>query len=162
MGGLTLEITGYGETIIKRELLRFAGNVEVPEKALDAAAVILRQSTELQFDTEGGYASGGWDQLKEATSLRKARLGLDPHILRATDRLKESLTRKFDPDHIERSSGDSLTFGSRVRYGIYHQSSLPRHKIPYRPPIALTEGDKRRMVKDMQRALLESRTRSLA
>lgn len=152
-GVLTLQIESYGETIVKRSLLRFAEDLENPRPGLEAVADLLRHDVEEQFDTEGGHASGGWQALSDKRVEEKARLGLDPRILRASGALMESLTRKFDSRHIERLSGASLTFGSNVLYGVYHQSSLPRTVIPFRPPIALTEEDKREMVKAMQAAL---------
>lgn len=150
----TLSIVADGETIVERRLLRFADNIEHPQAALEVVGDVLREATEKQFDSEGGYASGGWKELAQSTIDRKARLGQDPHILRATDRLMESLTRKFDSDHIEQISGETLTFGSSVSYGLFHQSSQPRTKIPFRPPVAITEEDKRTMVKRVQQALL--------
>lgn len=152
---LTISISSYGEKIVERQLLRFTENLENPRPALELAADHLRQAVEEQFDTEGGHASGGWKPLSQGRVEEKARLGLDPRILRATGALHESLTRKFDSRHIERLSGTSLTFGSTVFYGIFHQSSAPRTVIPFRPPIALTEQDKREMVKSMQRALIK-------
>lgn len=153
---LELTLEAYGETIIKRRLLRFEHGLVDPKEGFEEVAALLRAIVEVQFETEGGHASGGWPKLAESTVKRKARLGQDPHILRATDRLREALTRKFDPEHIERLSEDSLTFGATVPYGIYHQSSRPRTKLPFRPPIALTEGDKRDIVKTFQKSLREA------
>jgi phage gpG-like protein len=42
-----------------------------------------------------------------------------------------------------------------VPYGRFHQSSAPRTKIPYRPPVKLNERRKREIAKAMQRALVE-------
>lgn len=151
---LTLKIQAEGEVIVERQLLRFSENLEAPGEQLEEIAVLLGEAVEKQFDTEGGHASGGWKALTEERVATKARLGLDPRILRATSALFDSLTRKYDPRHIERLSGSSLTFGSTVSYAIFHQSSAPRAKIPYRPPIALTEQDKRNMVKVLQRSLV--------
>ena len=135
MSPVTLHIQAFGENVVKRQLLRFAGDLEHPRQALEAAATIMREATEAQFDTEGGHASGGWPPLSAGRVKYKADHGLAPEILRATDRLKESLTRKFDPDHIELIedlSGGRLTFGTRVSYGIYHASTAPRapHPLP--------------------------------
>lgn len=153
-GGFSLSITTEGEQVVNRVLMRFASNLATPRDALEEVGVIMRESVERQFETEGGYASGGWKPLTPAHVAYKARHGLDPHILRATDRLMASLTRKADSDHIERHEGDALIFGSRVPYGIFHQSSQPRTKIPFRPPVAITAEDKRKMVKRVQAALL--------
>lgn len=153
-GGFHLSIETEGETVVDRMLVRFAENLATPQHALEEVGVIMREAVEKQFESEGGYASGGWLPLKPATVAYKARHGYDPHILRRTDRLMASLTRKFDGDHIERTTGDALIFGSRVPYGIFHQSSQPRTIIPFRPPVALTAADKREMVKRVQAALL--------
>lgn len=152
----TLSIHSYGETIVERKLSRFASNLEQPQHALEAIGAIMREAVQGQFESEGARASGGWAPLTQARIEYKAKYGLDPRILRATDRLFQSLTQKFDADHIERASGDSLVFGSDVPYGIFHQSTEPRTVIPYRPPVALTENDKRNMVKAVQRELLAS------
>lgn len=153
---ITLSIEAYGETLVRESLMRFAGSLEAPAHALEEVATLLRLDVEKQFDTEGGYASGGWKALSEGRVQQKAKLGLDPRILRATGALNESLTRKYHPEHIERLSGSSLTFGSTVFYGIFHQSSRPRTVIPFRPPIAFTDADKREMLKTLQRSLLGS------
>lgn len=134
-----------------RDLLRFEANLALPAVALMEAAVVLRAAEERQFDTEGGN-SGGWQQLAASTVAEKARKGLDPHILQATGRLKDSLTRKFSSDHVERLSADSLAFGSSVPYGIYHQTGTSR--MPSRPPLALSDADKVAIVKVIQRGLL--------
>lgn len=152
---LTLKIEGFGETIVERKLTRFAENLEAPTGALEDIGTLLRQDVELQFDTEGGHASGGWKALSEGRVRFKANHGLDPRILRATGALFDSLTKKYDPAHIERLGPSSLTFGSTIFYGVYHQSSRPRTKIPYRPMIALTDTDKRNIVKTLQRAMLQ-------
>jgi phage gpG-like protein len=154
----TLSITSYGETIVERKLARFAANLEQPQHALEAVGDVAREAVEGQFNSEGQRASGGWPALSRARVKYKAKAkqGLDPRILRATDRLFKSLTNKFDRDHIERPSSESLLFGSDVPYGIYHQSSRPRTVIPFRPPVAFTEADKRNMVKRIQAELLGS------
>jgi phage gpG-like protein len=161
---VTLHISSNdGENVIRRELLRFEEGLDRPETALRAAGDVLREATEAQFETEGFHASGGWPPLAASTVIAKRfrRSNLfgptDTHILVATGRLRDALTKKFDPEHIERidSSGTSLTFGAVTPYGVYHQSERPRTRLPRRPPVAPNEDDKRRIVKDMQRALIE-------
>jgi phage gpG-like protein len=161
VGGFSLSITSEGETVVERQLMRFVGNLEHTGDALAEVGTIMRESVEKQFGTEGGYGSGGWPKLTPARIAYKQKHGLDPHIMRATDRLMESLTRKFDADHIERPSTDSLTFGSTVPYGLFAQSSRARTKIPFRPPVAITTEDKRRMVKRVQAALLVGVTKEV-
>ena len=152
---LVVENIGGGEPLVDRQLMRFAETLLFPISAWAAVATFLRAVAERQFETEGGN-SGGWAPLAQSTVDYKARNDLDPRILRATDALMNSLTRKYDPEHIDVPSRDSLVFGSRVAYGIYHASTAPRTKIPYRPPLALTAADKVALVKIMQMELLAS------
>lgn len=148
-----IEIEAFGETLVRRQLQRFGGNLEDFSEGLEAVGGILREETEAQFDTEGGHASGGWPDLAESTIAKR---GDDGHpILQVTQTLMLSLTRKFAPGHIEEASRDVLRFGSDVDYGIFHMSTRPRTKIPYRPPVALNAAAKLRIVKTLQRSALE-------
>lgn len=148
---MELVIEAFGAKILHRNLMRFAENLAAPVAALEVAADHLRAAAAKQFGTEGGYASGGWAPLADSTVAEKARKGQSPQILRATGALMDSLIDKFDAGHIERLSPNTLTFGSMIPYGGYHQTGTSR--MPKRPPVALTEGDKRMLVKEMQLAL---------
>lgn len=152
---MRVEILALGEQIVSRELLRFGQRAVDARESLEDVATIMREATERQFESQGAYASGGWPALAASTVRRKANEGLDPRILHATGLLRESLTRKFGRGHIERVTSNALHFGTRVPYAIYHQSSRPRTKIPYRPPVGLTEGDKRRIVRTLQRSIVK-------
>lgn len=144
-----VEVQALGETLMRRDMLRFASNLAVPVEALQAAGVRVREVIEEQFDTQGGHASGGWASLAASTVAEKARKGQRPEILRATDRMKESLTRRFDPEHIEEMRGaDTLAFGSRVPYAAYHQTGTSR--MPRRRPVEFTEADKVEIMKAIQ------------
>ena len=35
-----------------------------------------------------------------------------------------------------------MTFGSRVKYGIYHQKGAPKTHLPQRRPVDFTEADR--------------------
>jgi phage gpG-like protein len=146
-----LEVIANGEILMRRDMLRFADNLAVPAEGLMAAGVVLRHAIEQQFDSQGSHASGGWAPLADSTVAEKSRKGLRPEILRATDRLMQSLTSRFDSDHIEEMRGpDTLAFGSNVPYGAYHQTGT--RKMPRRRPVALTEADKIEIMKAIQLA----------
>ncbi len=147
-----LVIEERGLAAMDRDLLRFETNLADPVLTLAAIAEGLRLAMTRQFDTQGAN-SGGWAPLKQATVDEKVKKGLDPRILRASERLRYSLIRKFDPDHIEQPlSSTSLRFGSRVPYGIYHQTGTSR--MPARPPLALSAADRVMLVKAAQRAII--------
>lgn len=73
---------------------------------------------------EGGY--------KE---YKQARWGFVYPILKRTGRLMESITNAQSSESINQIESDkrTLVLGTRVPYGIYHQSNEARSKIPYRP-----------------------------
>jgi hypothetical protein len=130
---LRFTLTVAGDVQMDREIEA----IEVHAKQLDAVlrdiAVDLRKVTAEQFRTEGAYASGGWPALSEAYAKRKAQMvaqgkviaGREARytdILRLTDRLRQSLVYKTDPEHIEHISNHVLTWGTRVPYARYHQN----------------------------------------
>jgi phage gpG-like protein len=175
---LSIEIVALGETVVQRDLLRFGHNLVDMKPALEDAATVLRESSERQFETEGSCtpaACGGCRCGERSTILGRNRCAYrgsggrvvwgyaawkrkhypGRKILRATGALFESLTRRFDGRHIERVSEDSLRFGTLVPYATFHQSTRPRRVMPYRPPVGLTEADKRAIVHAIQRRAME-------
>jgi hypothetical protein len=168
---LDLDVRVFGETVIRRRYLRLAANASDASEGFRDVVRVLREATEENFATRGVSGGSRWRDLKPATIARKRRLGLDLRILRETGRLYGSLIGaqagtgrarsdiggRFIPgagDHIEEIGPDSLRWGSRVPYGIYHQSNAPRSRIPYRPPVKLNERRKREAAKALQRAML--------
>jgi phage gpG-like protein len=152
---LDVSVQVFGEDVVRRRFLRFADRAEDASEAFRAIVGILERATAANFATRGVAGGSRWRDLKPATRARKRREHLDPRILRATGRLYASFFA--GPDHIEEISGDTLRWGSRVGYGKYHQSTRPRRVIPYRPPVRLAEGDKRDVVRELQRAIVEGR-----
>lgn len=53
-------------------------------------------------------------------------------ILVRTGELKDSMVNVTHPDNISKIGKFSAAFGSKVSYGIYHDSELPRRKLPRR------------------------------
>lgn len=157
---LRIEIEALGELVVKRDLAAFGHNLVDLTDAMHDVATILREATEEQFATEGHHASGGWPDLADSTNRDRERHGFPPEhpIMVRTERLLSSLTRKADPEHVEHASEDSLRFGTLVPYAVYHQSSRPRRQIPFRPLVGLTEADKRRITKAIQRKIVEGVT----
>lgn len=154
---MRIEVFALGERVFSRDLLRFADNANDLTDQMSEVAVILRQASERQFETEGGYTGEKWPELADSTQRDRVRHGFPPKhpILVRTHRLMDSLTRAADPEHIEEPSADSLRFGTTVPNAVYHQSSRPRHKIPFRPPVGLTEADKRAIVKTIQAGIMQ-------
>lgn len=101
----------------------------------------LKPSIKRQFATQGGSGSGGWPPITDAWRAEKIRRGLDPKILHATHRLRDSF--QGGADHIEELGPHELRFGSRVPYGKFHRKK--------RPPVQLPKTVRIEIVKDIQR-----------
>lgn len=143
----------WGDDIIARDLLRFSEHAVDPVPAFVAIAEDIRDALEMQFDSEGGHASGGWAPLAASTVANKAAAGLDPRILHATLALRNSLTdASAEGAHFE-ATPDGFTFGSDIEYGQYHQTGTGI--MPQRRPLEFTELEKRGFMKTLQRWIVE-------
>lgn len=75
---------------------------------------------------------GKYPSLKEKyQKVKDAKYGRQP-ILVASGKLRDSLTKKPNSDSIKNIGRKTLVLGTKVKYGIYHQSDAPRTKIPLR------------------------------
>lgn len=142
--------TVEGETQIDRTLARFADNVTdaVPlwDKLADRFASVERR----QFDSEGAYGSGGWPALSPAYAAWKARAYPGKPILRRTDELYNSLTRR--PFGVEVIEPGFMVVGSGIDYGRFHQAGAP--PLPQRRPVELPESERRHWVRLIQRFIV--------
>lgn len=152
---MRLDLEAFGEKVFSRELMRIGQNAGDMRPAFDTIHDVMMGASSRQFTTQGGY-SGGWAPLAASTIRRKAVKGLDPRILHATLRLRNSLTTASHPDHIYRRTADEMFVGSRVPYGGYHQRG--NGNMPRRRPVDFSSGGgprvKNDIVKILQRHLL--------
>jgi phage gpG-like protein len=102
--------------------------------------VYLRSEQE-RFSRQGP----GWPPLKTETADRKAREGLPPSMLRATDRLYRSLTTMFGPDQERDTEGSELKFGTTLHYAHFHDRGT--RFMPKRKLIDLTVGDREQITR---------------
>lgn len=146
---MIISISAFGETEMSRELLRWSFAAYDMRPAFDRIHDSFTRREIYQFSTQGGL-SGGWAPLAASTVAYKARAGLDPRILVATGKLKNSLTRKGNENHVYTVTPDSMFIGSSVEYGKFHQSRAERHKLPRRPVVVLDDATRRNWVKILQ------------
>lgn len=107
-----------------------------------------------QFASEGSKGeSGRWAPLKLAYAKYKAQSFPGLPILQRERSLYESLTSPDAPDSIFRAEAQELTIGTRREGATAHQKGTGR--MPARPPISLTERDKRRLTKAIQVGLVK-------
>jgi phage gpG-like protein len=165
-----LRIDVFGETVVRRRLLRLADRMTDQSEGFREVVRILRGAVEENFRTRGASSGVRWPDLDEQYAARTHRSPSE-RILRLTERLYGSLVGAAPGassarglggrfiagagDHIEEIRPDSLRWGSRVPYGVFHQSTAPRTKIPYRPPVRLQERQKREITKALQRAMMQ-------
>lgn len=126
--------------------------------ALEIVADLLEAHVAQQFATEGRWAGTPWAPLADRTQrLRLAHAGsyragglqlaagpAGP-ILTWTGRLRLSFMRGSG-EHVRTITADGLQWGSRVPYGGYHQSTLPRTRLPRRPMVAFRDAFQQREI----------------
>lgn len=78
---------------------------------------------------------GRYEDLSDKYKKSKMKaVGFIYPILMRTGRLADSITDESSAEAIHRIyNKNTLILGTRTPYAIYHQSDLPRKKIPYRP-----------------------------
>jgi phage gpG-like protein len=148
---VTVSFEVFGDKQVERELLRIAKAPDM-RKIAPRLRDYLQSVERSQFDSEGRTGSGGWAPLKPRTVASKTARGLDPRILRATNRLRKSLTNKTSGDSVFEYDADSMLFGTRVPYAAFHQRGTRR--MPARKPVELSERNRRQVVKEIQAVIL--------
>lgn len=151
---LVLEV--YGDVQLQRDLLRFNERLTDLTPAWESLADEFLALEKAQFDSQGGFASGGWAPDAPSTLAYKARHGLDPRVMHATLALRESLTSRGAPGSVRRITPTSMEVGTDVRspegfpYAAAHQAPhAPGRKR--RRVIELRPVDRERWVKVVQR-----------
>ncbi len=150
MPGLRFTLDLLGEKQIDRTLLRFADNLKDASDLWDDLANRFANVEQRQFSSEGSYGSGGWPELSPVYGAWKGRHYPGAKILHRTGELEESLTQR--PFGIERIEPGSMTLGSGVQHGLYHQAGGPN--LPQRRPVELPEGERRTWVRLIQRYIV--------
>jgi len=144
---VTLEVGG--EVQLKRKLSRFGSSFKNIKPLLRDIAKDFKSIEAKQFKSQGSYGSGGWERLSFSYAKWKSKNYPGKPILQRSGRLMSSLTG-FGSDYIERMTNSNIELGTMTPYAIYHQSVMPRTKLPRRPVIELTESDKKRWMKMAQ------------
>lgn len=105
------------------------------------------------FSTEGEAGAGKWAPLSEKYAAWKARRYPGRPILQRTGRLEASLTDRHAEGARYEATPKSLTIGSTVKYGIFHQTGGDH--LPQRKEIALPEPVKRELMRIAQMYLVQ-------
>jgi len=129
-----------------------------PSPALHVVANLLEAHVQRNFATQGTQGGHPWPPLASSTvQARTKRWGYYRRwapaagvtavapVLVWHGRLQRSFARG-GVAHIRIVSPSGLTWGSGVVYGIYHQSTQPRSRLPRRPPIAFRDDFQQREI----------------
>lgn len=146
---MRIVIDTLGEQAVVRELIGIGDRAVDLAPAMDPVMATMRRALTRQFDSQGVHGSGGWAPLAPATVARKRARGLDPRILHATRRLRDSLTERGHRDEVAVARHDGADFGTTVPYARHHQFGTSR--MPRRRPVQLPEVDRRQIVRIIQR-----------
>jgi len=116
------------------------------KKPLWNSAKLILQDVERNFMTEGGLV-GGWAPLSESTIKQRERLGFGgAHpILQRTGALRRSFYSYVD------SKMAMIT--SKSPYFVYHQSRMPRKRLPRRAMLVLIERTRQNRVEEFHKFL---------
>lgn len=147
---LIIDFPGDGLVMVNRTLERFAGRIRNPQPAFEAMASAFAHDMADQFQSEGGHASGKWQDLAPSTLASKSLRWPGKQILERTGALKTSLTST--PLAVQEIGLMEMTIGTDVPYAIFHQAGTA--KMPARPIIALNPQDRIEMTKILQEYLV--------
>ena len=147
---MEFSFTVAGERQLDRAIDRFLDGATNLQPAFRKINTLFEAMERRQFEGSGVGPSGKWPPLAPST-LRSKRGGLP--ILVDTNTLRGSLTGSTaQSEKVIRP----LEFrrGTKVDYGIFHQSKAPRGALPRRPFIDIAEKDRRDWLKEIQRHLV--------
>ena len=167
---MRFELDFFGEDLLASDIGGIGERADDLRPAFRRVIKQLHSAATKQFDSEGAYASGGWAPLAKSTKRRKAALDLDPRILHATGRMRDSLLGK-NADKIQRVNRKSMVYGTYTRYAIYHAKGTaarrtanspvgPRPQgMPRRRPMQLTKGDRRLITRSIYERVMTEQGR---
>lgn len=180
-----VELDAFGDKQIRREILRWGEYAMDASPAFDSILDGWLRGAKRNFRTAGAYASGGWAELSPRTVAAKRRSkdaktrSNAERILHATNKLRDSLTKRGAPDSIQKVRPGELRWGTKVPYAPYHQHGATdtrdtvygkpvtpfRWTLPQRRPIELSggpRGQRANTVKVLQLWIARGQVRRLA
>jgi phage gpG-like protein len=147
---ITFEVAGDEQ--LKRSFSRFGEQAKDLSEPFREIVKDFHKIEKKQFESEGGYGSGGWQPLSPRYAEWKAKKHPGRPIMVLSGLLKESLLGD-NPYSVENITPKSMEVGTVVNFAIYHQKGTS--KMPARPLIQLTDADKKRWVKYIQKYLVK-------
>lgn len=110
-------------------LARFRDHIADAQPAFEAMADHQAKVNTQQFNTRGGYGSGGWAPLSPDYAAWKMRHHPGKPLMELSGDLRDSMTTR--PFGIDEVTGQGFVIGTQLPYAAYHQHGTP--KMPARP-----------------------------
>lgn len=145
--GFNFQIAVEGDVALRAKFSRFASKIDDFTPAWNLIAEDFYQLEEDLFNSQGASGLRGWAPLAPSTLRRKK----GPSILVESGALRRSLTRPGGRN-IRKITRSEARFGSKDPKVVFHFYGT--RTMPRREPIQLTEADKKRWVKLVQRHLV--------
>jgi phage gpG-like protein len=149
-----------GEVQMDRGIARFAEGVADYRPIWPVIEDDFYADVKDQFATEGAAGGEVWQPLSPAYAEWKEAHYPGMPIMQRTGNLMRSLTTGTDANSVKIEQRKALTLGSRLPYGIYHQSLAPRTVLPRRPVIQLTDQFRRATMRNVQAYLVQVATQA--
>lgn len=149
---LEFEITYPDERPLKRALVVYE-RVQDLSPAFERILPLLQQYTESYLAAEGAHEGNPrFAPLSPRYARYKAKRYPNAPILTRSGRMRQSLAG-ITTDSIADITPDTLTYGTRVPYALYHQTGT--RKMPKRPPLKLSKPLSTRILTAMRNYLIE-------
>lgn len=136
-------VTTHGVDRCVMDFEDVAMRADMPFPALEEVIGTMREIEKVVFSSQGRRGGGSWAQLQPATVARKARLGLDPRILRATQRLYDAMTDRNSDDQDFTMTPTGFVWMITVPYAGVQQSGGGKSNLPARPYLRFSSNDRR-------------------
>lgn len=131
-----------GEKQIARRFENFTANLDDLVPAFKEILKSFYAGEKKQFETEGGWGSGGWLPLSPSYAARK-----DPSlkVLEESGKLGRALSGEVPANtqgNIEIIESNQLIMGTDIDFAIYHQRGT--RNMPMRKPIEIPEAERKK------------------
>lgn len=113
-----------------------------------SADMLVRVFSKDVFSSQGAAIGEKWKRLSPYTVAQKARHGFPLDPLVRTGKMQRSFTSVV--------ASDQAVIRNTAEYFKYHQSRLPRTRLPRRAMMGLAENQKQQIVKIFQRYIQEA------
>lgn len=139
-----------GADVAARNLEAMGDRARDVRPAKRAVHDVFRKAQQRHYATRG---DGEWPALKQSTREAKARKGLDPRVMHASNALYNSLVSASGAGAVNEARMDELEFGTSVPYAVFHKEG---RGVPKRDPIGLTARDREAITDTLSRYIAKN------